>query len=142
MGRFAVFAVLFLGGLAPAALAAELRIDVTGLRSAEGLVHIALYDSADGFPDNDSKLAKKVVAVTGGKIQAVFSRLPPGTYAVAVFHDENRNREFDQGWFGIPLEGFAFSNNARVIFGPPEFSAAAVSLDGEGKSITIRMTYW
>ncbi len=153
MGRFAAFAGLFFGiflGLQGGllvipphgALAAELRVDVTGLRSAEGQVHFALYDSAEAFPDSDGMLREKVVAITGGKVRAVFSQLPLGTYAIAVFHDENRNREFDQGWFGIPLEGFAFSNDAKVAFGPPEFSAAAVPVDGEEKNITIRMTYW
>lgn len=138
--------LIVVGGLGvPAvstAIAAELRIDVTGLRSATGTVHLAVYNSADKFPTSDGLLVEKVVKVTENKIKAVFSQLPPGEYAVAVYHDENNNREFDRGFFGFPLEGFAFSNGANVVFGPPEFSAAAVPVNDDGSDISIRMTYW
>ena len=34
-----------------------------------------------------------------------FDPIPAGTYAVACFHDENKNGKCDTGLFGIPTEG-------------------------------------
>ena len=50
------------------------------------------------------------------------------SYAIAVYHDENDNDSFDQGFLGIPLEDYAFSNNAAVFLGPPSFDDAAFIL--------------
>ena len=56
-----------------------------------------------------------------------------------MYHDENGNGEFDQGFLGIPLEDYGFSNGASGFLGPPSFSDAAFPLSGEGGRITIRL---
>ena len=48
------------------------------------------------------------------------------------------NHDFDQGIFGIPLEDYGFSNDARVFFGPPSFDDAAFELLEPKTKITIR----
>ncbi|MBT7942982.1 MAG: DUF2141 domain-containing protein, partial [Alphaproteobacteria bacterium] len=55
------------------------------------------------------------------------------------FHDENGNGEFDQVFFGLPMEDFGFSNGAVAFFGPPGFDDAMVSVPPEGAMITIRI---
>ncbi len=122
-----------------AAGAAELRVVVVGMGSGNGLVHFGLYDNPDTFPDSDGRLDGTRVAITGGRAVAVFKGLKPGRYAVAVYHDENANGEFDQGIFGLPLENYGFSNKAFVFFGPPAFENAAVTVPAKGLSITIRV---
>ncbi len=135
--------VLATGGLlAVPAGAAELRIDVTGLRSADGKIHLAVYDRPEEFPSGDKRLFGTVVEAAAEKVQIVLGDLKPGTYAVAAYHDENANDKFDKGLFGIPLEGYAFSNDATVFFGPPAFAEAAVTVNADGARITITMTYW
>ena len=142
----AVFAIMSVLGCAllstaTTAAAAELRVDVTGLRSGDGEVHLAVFATPETFPDSDGMLAEAIVRAKAAGVHWVFSGLKPGTYALAVYHDENENREFDRGFLGIPLEGFAFSNDATVFFGPPDFADAAVTVPGNGARITIRMTY-
>jgi uncharacterized protein (DUF2141 family) len=126
--------------LAGNAIAADLKVTVTALRSTEGTVHVALYDSREGFPDNDHVLEDRVVPASDPV--ARFAGIAPGTYAVAVYHDENANDEFDQGLLGIPREGYAFSMGARAFFGPPDFDAAAFVVEAGGTAVTIPMTYW
>ena len=123
------------------ATAAELRVDVTGLRSGGGEVHLAVFATPATFPRSDAMLAEAIVRAKAAGVHWVFSGLKPGTYALAVYHDENENREFDRGFLGIPLEGFGFSNDAQVFFGPPDFADAAVTVPGKGVRITIRMIY-
>jgi uncharacterized protein (DUF2141 family) len=129
------------GAAATPAGAAELRVTVTGLRSLVGNVHLAVFTEPASFPEADGVVAEVVTKADSGRVQASFDDLRSGHYAVAVFHDENGNREFDTGTFGIPLEGYGFANDARVVLGPPSFEAASVVVDGEDAHITIRMTY-
>lgn len=126
--------------ISQAAAAADLKVTIAALRSTAGTVHIALYNSADAFPKPHRMLEEKVVPASAPL--TTFSGIEPGTYAVAVYHDENDNSEFDQGFFGIPLEGYAFSMDARVFLGPPAFADAAFAVGAEGRAITIPMTYW
>jgi len=74
-------------------------------------------------------------------IQWTFKNLQPGRYAIATYHDENSNGKFDQGFLGIPLEGYAFSNAATVFLGPPDFSEAAITLSENNSQQTIIMDY-
>ena len=61
-------------------------------------------------------------------------------YAVAVIHDENGNAKLDT-FAGIPKEGFGFSRNPAIGFGPPRFAAARFTLDGDGGAERIRLRY-
>lgn len=126
--------------LAPAA-AAELRVKVTELRSNDGNVHFALHATPESFPDSEGRSAGTHVPARSLEAGAVFTGLKAGRYAVAVYHDENGNGKFDQGFLGIPLEGYGFSNGAMAIFSAPCFNDAAIELDGEITEITIPMIY-
>ncbi len=121
--------------------AADLRVHITGLRSSEGTVHVAIFDKPEAFPKKDRLLADVVVPVDGNNVHAIFPNLSPGTYAAATYHDENANGSFDRGLFGIPLEGYAFSNGATSFLAPPDFADAAISVALQGTEIVIRMGY-
>jgi len=118
---------------------APLTVNVTDLRSSEGDVHIALYKDPDTFPKPKIMYQRMEVPIEGGVATWTFDGLEPGTYAIAVFHDENKSGGFDQGLFGIPLEDFGFSNNATVFLGPPSFEAAAFQVLASGSVVTISL---
>lgn len=69
-----------------------------------------------------------------------FPALPRGDYAIAVIHDENGNARLDT-LAGIPREGFGFSRNPPIMFGPPRFTAARFTLGGDAEMQQIRMRY-
>jgi uncharacterized protein (DUF2141 family) len=129
-------AVFLTGSLANAAM---LELEVTGLRSVEGLLHYAVYDRAETFPTRKGRVTYDDPKVTGKTMTIRAPDLKPGTYAVAIFHDENANDEFDQGLFGIPLEDYAFSNNASGFFSAPSFEAASFKLAAPETRIVIRI---
>jgi len=139
---FILLVLPILTGFSSRAFAAELNVTVTGLRSTQGEVHVALYDDPGRFPENEKYIADEIVTAKADEVTVTFKGLAAGNYALAVYHDENGNREFDQIIFGIPLEGYGFSNGATVFFGPPDFEDAAVTLDEPAAEIAIRMTYW
>lgn len=142
MGRrlFSGFLLNLLGMLLPAvALAANLEVEIVGLASDKGDVHVALYDNPSAFPKSDGMLSETEVMPSGRVAKAVFSGLKPGRYAIAVYHDENGNHDFDQGIFGIPLEDYGFSNDAPVFLGPPSFGDAAFDVSEPGTAIKINL---
>ncbi len=120
-------------------MAAELTVEVLGLRSNDGAVHYGLYNQPGKFPDYDGRFAGAQADIIERRAVMVFKDLKPGRYALAVYHDENANGEFDQFIFGLPLEDYGFSNDAPVFFGPPSFAAAAVTVPPEGLRISIRV---
>ena len=136
-----VLAALAAWSAAWPSFAEVLRVTVTDLRCERGNVHIALYATPEFFPKSDGMMADAVLPARYGGVTATFPGLAPGMYALAAYHDENGNGEFDRILFGIPLEGFAFSNGATPFFGPPEFSDAAIELTGPVTDVTIPITY-
>ena len=116
----------------------DLLVIVSGLRSQKGNVHIALYDDPDRFPNFDGMILKAEVTIIDGTAHHKFNSLASKRYAIAVYHDENDNDEFDQGFLGIPLEDYAFSNNAPVFLGPPSFTDAAFAVP-ETREVHLRI---
>ena len=100
----ALLAALLLGP--SPAVGADLTVAIGALSSLRGSVHVALYAEAGGFPTREGVFQDRIVRAS--EPWATFGALPPGTYAVAVYHDENDNGAFDKGLFGLPEEGYGF----------------------------------
>ena len=100
-----------------------------------------MFDSPEAFPRGDA-VARTRVAAQSGSVIVTFNPLPAGRYAFAFHHDENNNTEFDRTLLGLPDEGFGFSNDAPIGFGPPDFTEAAVAFDGTSLTVTARMRYF
>ena len=82
-----------------------------------------------------------VIKVRDKEARCDFENIAPGTYALAIVHDENMNGKLDTNWLGIPTEGYAFSNDAKALLGPPSFSAASFSYNTGNLEMTISMHY-
>jgi uncharacterized protein (DUF2141 family) len=82
-----------------------------------------------------------VIKVRQTRARCDFADIPPGTYALAVFHDENMNGQLDTNRLGIPTEGYGFSNDVKGVFGAPAFSAASFAYDGRTLELTISLRY-
>jgi uncharacterized protein (DUF2141 family) len=119
-----------------------LTVRVSGLRSTNGQVGCTLYASAKGFPtDSTAALQRRWCPIASGASTCTFDPIPAGTYAVACFHDENKNGKLDTGLFGIPTEGTVVSNNAKGFMGPPSFDKAKFPFSGAPSEIALRMSY-
>ena len=119
-----------------------LQVRITNLRNDVGAVAVALYNSDKGFPEDTTMVFRAAIGdAKDGESTVVFQRVPSGTYAVAVLHDENRNGRMDKGLFGIPKEGYGFSNDAMGLMGPPSFDKAGFRCGSDTVSVTIRIRY-
>lgn len=139
MNRSRATLLLFLVGLtALPASAGELHIRVLGVASEAGTVQVALYATADSYKAAKPLAGQFAPARTTG-VGAVFSDLPPGNYAIAVYHDLNGNGELDSNMMGIPNEPYGFSRDARGRFGPPTFEDMSVAVGDGSSSIEIQV---
>jgi uncharacterized protein (DUF2141 family) len=121
----------------------SLTFNITNIKNDNGYVLVALYNSEKGFPDKPSLTFKKQrVKAVKGTLSIVFSDIPPGKYAAGIVHDENDNQKLDTGFFGIPKEGFCFSNQAMGTVGPPSFESASISVSNKPVSQNLKMSYW
>lgn len=131
-----------LGATSPPA-PAEVTVIATGLRNAKGVVRACMTSQTDHFPTcGDPGVSYTLVSTAAGTVTLTFRGVKPGRYAIALLHDENDNGKADRAAMMIPTEGFGFSRDARVRFGPPRFGAAAFDVaPGTHENLSIRMRY-
>lgn len=136
----ATLCIAALAAWSPDAGAADLKIQLTGVRNASGDLRAALFDREDAFRKEDKALARIKLPATPGVVVAVFPGLAPGRYAVMAYHDENADGAMDRMFGMIPTEGYGLSNNPEV-FGPPAFEQSAFDLPAAGAEIVVNLRY-
>jgi uncharacterized protein (DUF2141 family) len=103
-----------------------IRISVINLHNEKGHVLVSLFKDGTGYPDDANKAFRKIkLDITGKKASVLFTGLPSGNYAVSILHDENDDQKMNKNTFGIPKEGYGFSNNVVGAFGPPSWGRAS-----------------
>jgi uncharacterized protein (DUF2141 family) len=126
---------------APGQPLCALQIHVTGFRNNDGTAGGVVFASPAGWPDDRSRaIVQGGFPIAGSQAIESF-QVPPGHYGVVVIHDENSNMKLDRNFFGIPKEGFGFSNNPRVFLAAPSFQAAAVTVHCPSTQIEIKLIY-
>ncbi|WP_298158234.1 DUF2141 domain-containing protein [Brevundimonas sp.] len=130
--------VMFLAGLASAASAADLVLNLSTPGSG-GRIAVAVYRDAEAFRRGEGPVVSRMVPRTGAVTTLTITGLAPGRYAVAAFHDTDGNGDLTLWPIGLPREAYGFSNDARGRFGPPPFDQAAFDLPAAGATRTFRL---
>ena len=111
---------------------------VKGIPEKRGKLYVELYDRT-GYFRYERVLNERIVPVTGATMKVRLEHVPRGRYVVAVSQDANENRKLDTGFFGVPMEAYGFSRDARGMFGPPDFEEGAFDFDGKTASLTVHV---
>jgi uncharacterized protein (DUF2141 family) len=114
----------------------SLEVNVSGFPSNKGQAYVALFNSSETFPSYGKQLKGKIVEISQLKCKVTFANLNSGSYAIAVYHDVNKNDKLDKNVLGMPTESYGFSNNARATFSAPSYQDAKVSCTKD-RSINI-----
>lgn len=115
----------------------QLIVKVENIKKMKGKLKLAVYDQDEGFLETALIWGDQVIDST--TVQYTFDGLKAGFYAVSIFQDENDNGKLDANFMGIPSEPYAFSNNAKGMFGPPSFKDCQFELNQAVKQITISL---
>jgi uncharacterized protein (DUF2141 family) len=100
-----------------------LTIEIHGLNNNNGHVLLELSNAKEAV------VAGRTRNISNNRCIIVIDSLKPGMYSFKFFHDENKNEKLDTNWLGIPKEGFGFSNNPSMNFGPPSFEKTIFELN-------------
>ncbi|WEK45429.1 MAG: DUF2141 domain-containing protein [Candidatus Andeanibacterium colombiense] len=120
----------------------SVSVTVTNLRNSNGVVRACLTGNAKDWPDcKIAGTSQKIVVKAATSVTFTFENVAPGSYGIAIAHDENDNGKLDRALLLMPKEGYGFSRDAPVVMGPPSFKAAAFQVAGQPVSQTIKMRY-
>ncbi|MCW2337159.1 uncharacterized protein (DUF2141 family) [Sphingobium sp. B2D3A] len=125
------------------AAAGQIDVRFEGLRSSRGMLRACLTKDRSHFPKCEKDpLALTASVAAGDHAELLFARVPPGDYALLVFHDENSNSRLDT-MLGIPREGVGFSRNPRLRFGAPGFESVVLTITpGAAKQTAVKLQYF
>lgn len=121
----------------------NLTIDIDGLQNDRGQICLSVFADGKGFPsDGKNAIDRQCVPVIHSSVSVTFKNLQPGNYAVAVLHDANQDNKINTNFFGIPTEGFGFSQNPTISIGTPKFADSAFIVQGSDTKIKIKLQYF
>ncbi len=120
---------------------ADLRVELTGLRSSKGTVMLCLTAAPANFPDCRTRADARFLNVPAAAPVATFTGVPAGRWAVAAVHDQDGDGKLDT-LLGVPREGIGFTRNPKLGWGPPSFDSAAVAMTGADRVESVRLRYF
>lgn len=132
--------ILFILLMLPMTVIAQhtLKLQITNVKNTNGEIRAAMYSNEDDFLKFNKVFKASAEKAVKGNTTLVFKDIPQGTYAVAVFHDENSNEKLDTNFMGIPKEPLGFSIGKMKTFGPPSFKECAFKLESD-REISIEI---
>lgn len=114
-------------------------VKVSGIKSNEGAIQIAIFNSGASFPDQKPFKAYTHSLKKSEIVEVVFENIPFGEYAVAVYHDKNENNELDTNFVGIPKEPYGFSNDHNPKLSAPDYASAKVEINQAEQVLNVRI---
>lgn len=104
--------------------ASSLTLNFTGIEEKQGAVMGVLFDSEAAYDGKGAPLRPIMVAADKAELMVALDGLAPGTYALKIFHDVDGDMKMSTNPYGMPIEPFAFSNNAAGNMGPAKWADA------------------
>ncbi len=108
----------------------DLTIEFANIGPAQGQILVALFASADAFDRGGTPVRVVAVPAAGPIATAAIANLAHGRYGMKIHHDVNGDGKLNANPFGMPIEPFAFSNNAVSQMGPAKWADAAFDVTG------------
>ena len=119
---------------------ASLHLSIEGLRNTKGAVMLCLTRQQAFLKcaEDPGRLSRTISAASARSID--IKGVPPGEWSLLLVHDENRNGKLDK-MMGMPREGFGFSRNPVIRFGPPSYGDVRFALPPGGSSQSVKVMY-
>jgi uncharacterized protein (DUF2141 family) len=115
-------------------------VHIKNVKNEKGQLIIAIFDNETEFLEKPYMTIR--TSAVSPELEVNFENLKYGTYAISIIHDENQNDKLDTNVFGIPKEGFGFSNDVMGTFGPPSFDKCKINWFGSTDAIAITLKYF
>lgn len=131
------------GERASAQPTATVTVKIDGFKGTDGVALVVLYDSAESWLKIPKAAQVAHAKITGSALTVELKGVKPGSYAVSVIHDENKNNELDMRWlpWPKPKEGVAVSNDPENKVGPPKWDGAKFTVGGASTTVKATLKY-
>jgi uncharacterized protein (DUF2141 family) len=106
------------------------------LKDHRGEVLVALYADRAAYEAREGALEARAPAAAR---EVRFDGLKPGRYAAMMFRDVNGDGKMNFAPLGIPLEPYAFSNNAPGRLGPAPWTKTVFEVKSGETRQSIRL---
>lgn len=116
-----------------------LTVEIKNVLKQEGKLMVGIFDRAESFTDDSMEQSTQVPVTEVGDVIVEVPGLPPGKYAVVVYHDYNGNSKLDKNFVGMPKEPYAFSNHEKTPLGTPDFETCIFEFTEAGGKITLTL---
>lgn len=123
---------------AHSASAADINFEISSVADAQGKLYVQLFKGEQSYRENQAVNATMMQASQGTMV-ITFANVSAGEYALRFFHDQNNNGNLDTNLFGLPAEGYGFSNNAKPNFGPVSYQDIKFSVT-EDQALLVNKT--
>ncbi|KPV98253.1 hypothetical protein AN214_00014 [Pseudoalteromonas sp. P1-9] len=120
--------------------AQTVQFNIEAVKHDTGKLYVQLFKGEDNYKKGKAYNAA-IVRAKAGDVMVTFNDVEPGEYAIRFFHDENDNGSLDTNMFSIPVEGYGFSNNAVINFGPPSYREMAFNVAEAPVSNSSKVNY-
>ena len=124
--------------IATPAAAGSLTVDLNGVRSSGGTLYVSVQSREQFMKDGGT--AGTVLSLPQAGAHRFSFDVPPGDYAISVWHDDNGNGRFDKNESHIPLDGWAMTNGA-ALRGEPKFDQVKTSVGAAPAALQLTMIY-
>jgi uncharacterized protein (DUF2141 family) len=114
-------------------VAADIEVEIAGVNATASKIYVQLFNSEDNYVNGKALSATYIQAKLGAN-RVAFTNVPSGEYAVRFFQDENNNGTLDTNLFGMPSEGYGFSNKAKPNYGPVTYRDAVFTVTEDPSS--------
>ena len=109
-------------------LASTIDLEILNIQKT-GKIYIGLYNKSQNFTSLEDNYKRKIIQPDSKNMHIKFENIPDGKYAISLFQDENNNHKLDKNFFGVPKEGYGFSNNPKTLT-EPTFNDAEFEVKG------------
>jgi len=121
-----------------------IEIRIKNIRNTEGNISLGIFANQTEFstekPFYESKYDLKDVT---GNVLVLKIPFQSGRFGVSVLHDQNKNGKMDYNIFGIPREGFGFSDFYHRGIRKPHFDDFDFFIEkNEVKLVIVKMKYF
>lgn len=116
-----------------------LRLTINNLASKTAPVVVIVYNTKNKFLKPNGRYKRYKFMPAGESLSVQIKDLEYGTFAIAIFQDMNDNGKMDKNAFGIPSEGYAFSNNHKPKVRAPHYDQCKFSYQANSPELRIRL---
>ncbi|MBI4646005.1 MAG: DUF2141 domain-containing protein [Bacteroidia bacterium] len=123
--------------------AQNIEVVIKGIISTQGQISIGIFKDNESFQDEKPFISKKFKKsnISNGEMRVTFN-LEPGIYGFSLLDDENNDSKMNYSFFGIPEEGFGFSNYYHTELTKPKFDLFKfVVSKNQKRKIYIKIRY-